>query len=86
MALDPSGLQNFVEWLVESLYDFLEGILGKHLVKRTFWFFGTIFILILFTNWFGLIPGVGTSVGNYRSDGSARHFRPSSAVETPTST
>jgi F-type H+-transporting ATPase subunit a len=42
------------------LYDFLEGILGKHLVKRTFWFFGTIFILILFTNWFGLIPGVGT--------------------------
>ncbi len=60
MSTVPSGLQNFVEWLVESLYDFLEGILGKHLVKRTFWFFGTIFILILFTNWFGLIPGVGT--------------------------
>ncbi len=60
MALVPSGLQNFAEWLVESLYDFLEGILGKHLVKRTFWFFGTIFIMILFTNWFGLIPTVGT--------------------------
>ena len=60
MSTVPSGLQNFVEWLVESLYDFLEGILGKHLVKRTFWFFGTIFIMILFTNWFGLIPGVGT--------------------------
>ncbi len=56
----PSGLQNFIEWIIESLYKFLEGILGAHLVKRTFWFFGTIFILILFTNWFGLIPGVGT--------------------------
>ena len=28
--------------------------------KRTFWFFATIFIFILFSNWFGLIPGVGT--------------------------
>ncbi|HEY8932500.1 MAG TPA: F0F1 ATP synthase subunit A [Rariglobus sp.] len=60
LSLIPAGLQNFVEWLVESLYTFLEGILGTHLVKRTFWFFATIFVLILFTNWFGLIPGVGT--------------------------
>lgn len=60
MSLIPSGFQNFVEWLVESLYNFLEGILGPQLVKRTFWFFGTIFILILTVNWLGLIPGVGT--------------------------
>ena len=56
----PDGLQNFVEWLIESLYNFLEGILGPHLVRRTFWFFATIFIFILFTNWIGLIPGVGS--------------------------
>jgi F-type H+-transporting ATPase subunit a len=56
----PSGLQNFWEWLVESLYGFLEGIIGPDLVKKTFWFFATIFIFILFTNWAGLIPGVGT--------------------------
>ena len=56
----PSGAQNFWEWLVESLHDFLEGIIGPELVKRTFWFFATIFIFILCTNWFGLIPGVGT--------------------------
>ena len=68
ISLIPTGLQNFVEWLVESLYNFLEGILGKHLVKETFWFFGTIFILILFTNWFGLLPGVGT-VGQYNPAG-----------------
>jgi F-type H+-transporting ATPase subunit a len=55
----PSGAQNFLEWLVESLYGFLEGLLGKHLVDRTFWFFATVFIFILSTNWVGLIPGVG---------------------------
>ncbi len=56
----PSGLQNFWEWLVESLYNFLEGIIGRDLVRKTFWFFATIFIFILFVNWLGLIPGVGT--------------------------
>ena len=56
----PSGAQNFWEWLVEALYEFLEGIIGGGLVKKTFWFFGTVFIFILFTNWFGLLPGVGS--------------------------
>jgi F-type H+-transporting ATPase subunit a len=56
----PEGAQNFWEWMVESLYDFLEGIIGRHLVHRTFWFFATIFIFILFANWVGLIPGLGT--------------------------
>jgi F-type H+-transporting ATPase subunit a len=56
----PEGAQNFWEWMVESLYDFLEGIIGHHLVKRTFWFFATIFIFIVFANWAGLIPGLGT--------------------------
>lgn len=60
MKTVPSGAQNFWEWLVESLYGFLEGVIGPHLVKRTFWFFASIFIFILFSNWIGLIPGVGT--------------------------
>jgi F-type H+-transporting ATPase subunit a len=60
MQLVPAGAQNFWEWLVETLHDFLEGIIGAKLVKMTFWFFATVFIFILFTNWFGLIPGVGT--------------------------
>lgn len=56
----PTGLQNFWEWMVESLYNFLESMIGPQLVKKTFWFFATIFIFILFLNWFGLVPGVGT--------------------------
>jgi len=56
----PDGAQNFWEWMVESLRDFLESIIGEHLARRTFWFFASVFIFILFTNWFGLIPGIGT--------------------------
>jgi len=56
----PDGAQNFLEWLVEGLYKFLEGIIGAHLAQKTFWFFATIFIFILAANWIGLIPGVGT--------------------------
>ncbi len=58
--LVPSGMQNFVEWLVESLINFFAGIMGEHLARRAFWFLFTSFVLILFTNWAGLIPGVGT--------------------------
>jgi F-type H+-transporting ATPase subunit a len=60
MKTVPDGAQNFLEWLVGGLYSFLEGIIGPRLVKRTFWFFATIFIFILSANWFGLIPGAGT--------------------------
>ena len=60
MTLVPAGLQNFAEWAVESLYSFLENLMGPHLTKRTFWFFGTIFFFILVTNYLALIPGVGT--------------------------
>ena len=56
----PEGGQNLLEWLVESLYGLLEGIIGSHLAQRTFWFFATVFIFILAANWVGLLPGVGT--------------------------
>src|ERR1051326_1565539 len=73
----PSGLQNFWEWLVESLHNFLEGMIGSDLVKKTFWFFATIFIFILFVNWFGLIPGVGTvGFGHHLANGQFELDRP----------
>ena len=67
IQLVPDGAQNFWEWLVETLHDFLEGIIGPALVKKTFWYFATVFIFILFTNWFGLIPGVGTIGWGHRT-------------------
>jgi F-type H+-transporting ATPase subunit a len=60
MSEVPSGAQNLLEWLVEGLYGLLESIIGRHLVQRTFWFFGTVFIFILAANWVSLFPGVGT--------------------------
>jgi F-type H+-transporting ATPase subunit a len=60
MTSVPSSAQNFLEWLVEGLYRFLEGILGRHLVERTFWFFGSVFLFILAANWISLVPGVGS--------------------------
>ncbi len=60
MSQVPGGAQNLLEWLVESVYNLLESIIGHHLVERTFWFFATIFIFILAANWISLVPGVGT--------------------------
>jgi F-type H+-transporting ATPase subunit a len=76
MQMVPSGLQNFWEWLVESLYTFLEEVLGSKLVKKSFWFFATIFLLILCTNWFGLIPGVGTIGHKITYADGVQEFRP----------
>jgi F-type H+-transporting ATPase subunit a len=63
----PRGIQNFWEWLVEGLYTFLEGIIGPHLVKQTFWFFASVFIFVLAANWVSLVPGVGTVGWGYRT-------------------
>jgi len=77
MAVVPSGFQNFAEWIIESLYDFLSGLMGAHLIKRTFWFFGTIFFFILVSNYLGLIPGVGTLGWNLKdSEGHIVGFLP----------
>ena len=69
----PEGGQNFWEFVVEGLENFLGGILGPKLVKHTFWFFATIFIFIVATNWFGLLPGVGTIGWSSHYDAAAPH-------------
>jgi F-type H+-transporting ATPase subunit a len=72
MQAVPEGAQNFWEWLVESLYDFIESIIGSDLAKRTFWFFASVFVFILAANWMGLLPGVGT-IG-WGAAGTGGHF------------
>lgn len=58
--LIPSGLQNFVEWLVELLRDFTESITGRATMERGFWYFGGLFVFIFAENLLALLPGVGT--------------------------
>jgi F-type H+-transporting ATPase subunit a len=70
--LVPSGLQNFVEWLVEILSDFTEGITGRATMQRGFWYFGGLFVFIFAENILALLPGVGTiGYGHLDSNG---HF------------
>jgi F-type H+-transporting ATPase subunit a len=72
----PGGAQNFLEWLIEGLYDLLESVIGRHLVERTFWFFATVFLFILAANWFGLLPGVGTIGWGHQTPDGFRVERP----------
>ena len=68
MTSVPGGAQNLLEWLIESVYNLLESIIGRHLVQRTFWFFATIFLFILAANWISLLPGVGTVGWGHQTD------------------
>ncbi len=57
----PKGIQNFAEWIVESLFNFVNQITGDIQKSRVFFpFIATFFLFIIVNNWFGLLPGVGT--------------------------
>jgi F-type H+-transporting ATPase subunit a len=60
MQLVPHPVQNFFELVVEFLYDRVEAIVGPKVAPRAFPLLATLFIFILISNWFGLVPGVGT--------------------------
>lgn len=58
--LIPSGAQNFVEWVVELMSNFVESLAGRETMQRGFWFFGGLFIFVFVENILALFPGVGT--------------------------
>jgi len=67
MKMVPSGFQNLVEWALGGLYDFMEEVGGIE-AKKHFAFFITFFLLILFSNWFGIMMGmVGEELGFVRA-------------------
>ena len=56
-ALIPTPIQNFMEWVVESLANMITGVLGER-GKKFIPFIGTLFVYIFAMNLFGLIPGM----------------------------
>lgn len=57
----PGSLQNFIEMIVEALYNFVYSITEN--TKKTILFFpiiATFFIFIILNNYVGLLPGVGS--------------------------
>lgn len=61
MTLVPTGTQNVVELGMQTWLDNLSAVFGSEKkATKYFPFLTTIFIFILFSNWAGLIPGIGT--------------------------
>jgi F-type H+-transporting ATPase subunit a len=61
LALRPSGIQNFFEYLLEILMDYFDQVTGDR--KKTLLFLpivGSVFFFILLSNWLGLLPGTGS--------------------------
>ncbi len=56
----PSGMQNFLEWAVESLLGLVQGVSGKVKGKKFFPLVTTFFLFILVSNILDVIPGVDT--------------------------
>lgn len=60
MTLIPHKAQNFLELIIEFLYARVEAIVGPKVAPRAFPLLATLFLFILISNWFGLLPGIGT--------------------------
>ena len=56
-SLVPGKLQNFIEFVVESLHNMVIGIIGEN-GKKYVPFLGTLFVYIFTMNIFGLLPGM----------------------------
>ncbi len=72
----PRGLQNFMEFIVESLVDLFDSVTGSR--EKTYKFFPFVFsffIFILINNWLGLLPGIG-SIGQIVSEHGYQAFIP----------
>jgi len=71
-ALRPAKLQNFLEWVLESIFVYFDQVTGDR--KKTIAFLplvGSVFFFILLSNYMGLIPGTGSIMW-----GEAPLFRP----------
>ncbi|MCL4458561.1 MAG: F0F1 ATP synthase subunit A [Chloroflexi bacterium] len=60
MRIVPSGLQNLVEFVVETMLNLVESVAGPENGRRFFPLVATIFLFIITSNWLGLFPGFGT--------------------------
>lgn len=61
LKLVPQKVQNGVEFVVETILDFMVGILGsREAAKKYFPLVASFFLFILLNNWLGVLPGTGS--------------------------
>jgi F-type H+-transporting ATPase subunit a len=82
----PKGLQNLAEFIIEGFYNMVQGVTGDHKKTRFFMpFFMSFFFFVLFNNWFGLLPGVGTVGFKETSSGTEHAVLLESELKVPVS-
>lgn len=62
----PKGLQNFFEFIIETLLGYFDQVTGDR--KKSLKFLpliGTLFMFIVVSNWIGILPGIG-SIGIHK--------------------
>lgn len=65
IAIIPKTLQNIFEMLLEAFLSFMKNMMGsRETAEKYVPIVATIFLFILISNWFGILPGVG-SIGIY---------------------
>jgi len=68
MRLVPTGIQNFIETIVETFLKLAEDNIGHHWGKTLFPLIGTLFMFILLCNFMGLIPGFASPTSNINTN------------------
>jgi F-type H+-transporting ATPase subunit a len=65
LAVVPGMMQNVAEYIVESALGIMDNVLGdRRQSEKYFPLVFTVFLFILFSNWLGLLPGIGSIVVN----------------------
>ena len=70
----PGKLQNFIEWILETVFNMFDGITGdRKKTEEVFPLSATLFLFILFNNLLEIVPGLGV-FPVLRSPSSDLHF------------
>lgn len=64
----PNKLKIFIDMILEGLLGFFEGVAGKK-ARKFFPLLATFFLYIMFCNWSGLLPGMGSILLNLQTHG-----------------
>ncbi len=57
----PSGIQNIIEYILESLLNLVDSVTGsREQSKKFFPLVASIFIFVILSNWVEILPGLGT--------------------------
>ncbi len=59
-SIIPTPVQNLAEWMIQLLLNLCEEVAGKRNGRRFFPWVASIFLIVLISNWWEVIPGVET--------------------------